>query len=294
MKLSSAIRNVMFGVAGAALNGCALTHSPVLFPSGPVGMDERNLMFAAIGLMLIVIVPVWIMVLWFAIRYRASNGRARYAPNWSYSGRIDLVIWLVPGLIVTALGYLIWTRTPRLDPYAQTAAGQGAPLTVQVVAEDWKWLFIYPQQDIASVNELVIPVGRPVRLQLTSDTVMNAFYVPGLAGQIYAMAGMRSSLNLRASKPAQLTGRNMQYSGYGFAAQRFAVKAVSRDAFDAWVATARNAPKTLNAATYADFSRPSANVPVTYYYGIEPGLFAKIVAKNAPAAMKRASAAESQ
>ena len=153
-------------------------------------------MLTAAGLMLLVIIPVYVMAFWFAWRYRASNGKARYLPDWGYSARIDFLIWLVPALIVIAVGSLVWIWSHRLDPYRPLAGGQA--LEVQVVAQDWKWLFIYPEQNIATVNELVFPSGRPFSLVITSDTVMNSFYVPPLGGQIYAMAGMETRLNLRA------------------------------------------------------------------------------------------------
>jgi cytochrome o ubiquinol oxidase subunit 2 len=263
-----------------ALSGCGLADSPVLDPHGPIALLERNLMLTAIGLMLIVIVPVFGLTFWFARRYRASNTRARYAPDWSYSPVIDAVVWLIPIAIVAILGYLLWTRTHALDPF-RPVAGNGPPLKVEVVAQDWKWLFIYPEQNIAAVNELVLPSGRPIQLILTSDTVMNSFYIPGLAGQIFAMAGMRTKLNLRADRPVVLRGRNTQYSGRGFADQHFLVRATSAARFDAWVAKARRSPKTLDAAAYAALAKPSKKVPVSYYSAVEPNLFAHIVAKYA-------------
>jgi len=272
------------------LSGCALAHMPVLDPHGAVALTERDLLFTAAGLMLIVIVPVWVLTFWVCWRYRASNTAAHYMPEWSYSAGVDAVVWLVPALIVGCIGYLVWTYTHRLDPYRPIAAAV-APLEVDVVAEDWKWLFIYPRQNIATVNELVFPSERPLSLKLTSDTVMNSFYVAGLGGQIFVMAGMRTELNLKADGPAQFVGRNTQYSGAGFAGfpeQSFAVRAVTSPEFDAWVAAAKRSPDSLDAATFATLEKPSGKVPKHYYSSVEPDLFARIIAKYAGPPMQHA------
>jgi cytochrome o ubiquinol oxidase subunit 2 len=265
-------------VAAAIASGCDATSIPVLDPDGPVALAERDLMLTAAALMLIVIVPVFVMAFWFARRYRASNDKARYEPDWAYSATLDAIVWLVPAAVVAVLGYLVWTRTHQLDPY-RPLAGAAAPLEIEVVAQDWRWLFIYPEQDIATVNELVFPAGRPLRLKLTSDTVMNSFYVAGLGGQIFAMAGMRTELNLRADAPAQFIGRNMQYSGKDFSDQHFAVRAETGPAFAAWVAQVRQSPLTLDTPTYASLAKQRGVMPVTHYSGIGAGLFAAIIAK---------------
>lgn len=291
MKLIPIGRRILAIAPLAALSGCGLTHFPVLAPHGIIALAERNLMFEVIGLMLIVAVPVFVLTFLFVRRYRASNTGGRYMPEWSYSLRLELLIWLVPTLIVAAIAYLVWSSTHTLDPYKSIARQD--PLKVQVVSEDWKWLFIYPAQHIATVNELVIPSNRPVRLMLTSDTVMDSFYIPGLVGQIYTMAGMRTQLNMRADGPVDLIGRNTQYSGRGFADQRFTVHATTKKGFDAWVAKVRRSPHRLDAATYAALAKPSTNVPVTYYASVEPGLFDHIIAefKGPPARQKVALAA---
>ena len=260
------------------LGGCSLKHFPVLSPDGPIASTERDLLFIAFSLMLIVVMPVFVMAAWFAWHYRASNRQARYEPEWSYSAGIDAVVWLVPTAIVIVLGVLVWTYTNQLDPYKPLASAK-PPLPIEAISLDWKWLFIYPQQHIAVVNELVIPSGRPISLKLTSDTVMDAFYVPGLAGQIYAMAGMQTRLHMLANAPAQFTGLNTQYSGSGFADQHFAVRAVREAVFDAWIKRVGRSPKMLNAATYARLEEPKAKVLVTYYSAVEPNLFDKVIAK---------------
>jgi cytochrome o ubiquinol oxidase subunit II len=276
---------------GAALmaGGCDLTIMPVLDPKGPIAIAERNLLVTAVVLMLIVIIPVFVMAILFAWRYRASNMQADYRPDWSYSARIDAVIWLVPALIVIALGVLLWSNTHRLDPYRKIDASVPS-LEIQVVAQDWKWLFIYPEQGIAAVNELVFPAGKPLSLKITSDTVMNSFFIPALGGQIYAMAGMRTELNLKADAPGKFAGRNTQYSGAGFADQHFQAFAASPEDFDAWVATARQARDRLDAETYRALAVPRRSHPVTYYSAVEPGLFDAIITKYTRAEGRRTGA----
>lgn len=267
-------------IAGAVLPcaGCDLTQFPVLDPKGPITLAERDFLFTAVVLMLIVIIPVFIMTFLFAWRYRASNSKARYAPDWSYSILTDAIVWLVPALIVIALGTLLWSKTHKLDPYKPIEAS-ARPIEVEVVAQDWKWLFIYPEQGIAVVNQLVFPSGTPLSLRLTSDTVMNSFFLPALGGQIYTMAGMQTRLHVLADAPGQFIGRNAQYSGSGFSSQHFQAIATSPEAFDAWVAKVKQSPETLNATTYRALAAPSSNHPVTYYSAVEPNMFQAIIAK---------------
>jgi len=196
---------------GAALlgSGCDARHAVLLDPKGPIALAQRDLLFDAFCVMLIVVIPVFVMAFLFARRYRASNTKAAYTPNWSYSGRIDAVVWLIPAVIVVALGTLLWRTTHKLDPYRPIDTAV-APLEVQVVAQEWKWLFIYPEQGIAVVNQLAFPSGRPLSLRITSDTAMSSFYIPALGGQIYAMAGMETRLHLLADAPGTFTGRNTQ------------------------------------------------------------------------------------
>jgi cytochrome o ubiquinol oxidase subunit 2 len=249
----------------------------VLNPKGPIADAERGLMIDAFTVMMLVVVPIIVMVFWFAWRYRA-RGNARYEPTWAYSVKVDAVVWLIPALIVIAVAVLLWRSTHKLDPYREIASAN-PPLDVQVVAQDWKWLFIYPEQGVASVNQLAIPAGRPISLRITSDTVMNSFYVPALAGQIYAMAGMQTRLQMLANAPGRFVGRNTQYSGGGFSDQFFEVLATEPADFDAWVAKARQAPAKLDAAAYAKLAEKSRLVPIAYYSGLEPRLFDSIIAK---------------
>ncbi|MBX9943536.1 MAG: ubiquinol oxidase subunit II [Reyranella sp.] len=280
--------------AGAALfaGGCDLRHSAVLDPKGPIALAQRDLLFDAFFVMLVVVVPVIVLTLWFAWRYRAGNTAATYAPKWSKSPRLEAFVWLVPSLIVVAVAVLVWRSTHKLDPYRPIASAQ-PPLEVQVVAQDWKWLFIYPEQGVATVNQLAFPSGRPLSLRITSDTVMNAFYVPQLAGQIYAMAGMQTRLQLLADAPGSFVGRNSMYSGDGFSDQFFEVVALAPADFDAWVVKVRQAPARLDAKSYPALAAKSQRHPVTFYSAVEPGLYDSIIAKYAhsghaqPAAARR-------
>jgi cytochrome o ubiquinol oxidase subunit 2 len=265
---------------GAVLlsSGCGLSDAPLLDPKGPIALAERDLLFTAVALMLIVIIPVFVLTFWFTWRYRASNSKARYDPDWSYSARIDAVIWLIPTLIVVALGVLVWINTHKLDPFKPLASAV-PPLEVEVVAQDWKWLFIYPAQEIAVVNQLVFPSQTPLSLKITSDTVMNSFFIPALGGQIFAMAGMETRLNLLADAPGRFVGQNTQYSGSGFSDQHFEAIAASQEDFDAWVAKVKQSPDRLDAATYRALALPSSKHPVTYYSAVERNLFHKIIAR---------------
>jgi cytochrome o ubiquinol oxidase subunit 2 len=278
---------------GAALfaTACDLRHSAVLDPKGPIALAERDLLRDAFYVMMLVIVPVIVLTLLFAWRYRASNTRVTYAPKWAESARLDAIVWLIPALIVVAVAVLLWRSTHKLDPYREIASST-PPLDVQVVAQDWKWLFIYPEQGIATVNQLAIPNGRPVSLRITSDTVMNSFYVPQLAGQIYAMAGMQTRLQLLADQPGKFVGRNSMYSGGGFSDQHFEVVSLAPADFDAWVAKAKQAPGKLDAASYTALAAKSRSNPIAYYSAVEPKLFDSIIMKyihahSAPVAAPR-------
>src|SRR5262245_14457807 len=265
----------MAAALAALAAGC--DRAVVLNPKGPIADAERGLIIDAFSVMMLVIVPVIVLAFIFAWRYRAGRN-ATYTPTWAYSAKVDAVVWLIPALIVIAVGVLVWRSTHKLDPYREIASN-APPLDVQVVAQDWKWLFIYPEQGIAVVNQLALPVDRPVSLRITSDTVMNSFYVPALAGQIYAMAGMQTRLQMLADQPGKFVGRNTQYSGGGFSDQHFEVLATSPADFDAWVAKAKQSTDKLDAATYARLAEKSRNNPIVYYSAVEPRLFDSIIAK---------------
>jgi cytochrome o ubiquinol oxidase subunit 2 len=279
VKLASRLRGTTAAAGAALLAGaCDLRHAAVLDPKGPIALAERNLLLDAFYVMMVVIVPIIVLTIWFAWKYRASNTDAEYAPTWSNSVKIDAFVWLVPTVIVIAVALLLWRDTHRLDPYRPIESKE--PTTeVQVVAQDWKWLFIYPEQGIAVVNQLVFPAGRPVSLRITSDTVMNSFYVPQLAGQIYAMAGMQTRLQMLADQPGTFVGRNSQYSGGGYSQQHFEVQAMSQADFDAWVARAKQGGTRLDATNYPALAAKSRANPITYYSAVEPKLFDSIIDK---------------
>ncbi|WP_353643298.1 COX aromatic rich motif-containing protein [Mesorhizobium sp. WSM2239] len=248
----------------------------MLDPAGPVSAATRELLFDAVGLMLIVVIPVFFLTAIVVWRYRTNNAGAAYAPDWDSSRMIEIGIWFVPLVIVIALGMMVWSRTHRFDPYRPIAATQ-PPLTVQAVALDWQWLFIYPQENVAAVNRLVFPAGRPLTIKITSDTVMNSLSIPALGGQIYAMAGMETKLNLLADRPGTFMGRNTMFSGDGFAAQQFSAEAVDAAGFDAFLADARAGGEMLGPSSFEALARPTIAGPVRLFSGVEPDLFHSIV-----------------
>jgi cytochrome o ubiquinol oxidase subunit II len=262
------------------LGGCSTIL--LLDPKGPIGESERSLIIAAIALMLIVLIPVFIMTFWFPRKYRADNTAATYMPKWSYSAKIDLFMWAVPIAIVTVLAMLAWTNTHALDPYKpiQSAA---KPITIEAVSLDWKWLFIYPDQNIATVNQITFPVKVPISFKLTSDTVMTSFFIPQLGSQMYAMGGMQTRLHLLADKPGTYAGQNNQISGRGYVNMHFKAHAVSREEFQAWVQEVGRSPEKLDLERYEKLTQPSAGYyPVTYFSAVKPDLFLYILRKYDP------------
>ncbi len=257
------------------LSGCNWT---LLDPKGQVGIEQKNLILIATGLMLLVVVPVIIMTLAFAWKYRASNKAATYTPDWSHSTKIELAVWIIPVIIIVALGYVTYVSTHKLDPY-RPLDSDVKPVQVDVVALDWKWLFIYPEQGIATVNTLVFPANTPVNFRVTSDAVMNSFFIPGLGGQIYAMAGMQTKLHLIADRNAEMDGISANYSGAGFTGMKFKAIATSQEDFDAWVSEVKKAPKQLEKAEYEALAKQSQNNPVELYSSVTPNLFQIIVDK---------------
>ncbi len=266
----------------ALLGGCDMV---VMNPAGDVALQQRNLVVIATVLMLMIVIPVIALVCLFAWRYRASNEAARYEPDWDHSAQLELVIWSAPLLIVICLGAVTWTGTHLLDPYrpiGRLAAGRpvpadAKPLEVQVVSLDWKWLFIYPEYGIATVNELAAPVDRPIRFRLTSSSVMNAFYVPTLAGMIYTMPSMETKLNAVINHPGDYAGFSSNYSGAGFSGMRFRFHGMDQAGFDAWVARNRASGATLSRATYLALEKPTEKVPVMRFASVAPGLFDAVV-----------------
>ena len=260
-------------VSLATLGGCT---EGVLDPRGPVASAERQILLNSLGIMLAIVIPTVLATLGVAFWFRASNERARYRPNFRYSGRLEMLVWSIPLMTVLLVGSVAWVSSYDLDP-PKPIASTAKPVTVQAVSLDWKWLFIYPEEGIASVNQLTIPVGTPVRFELTSSGVMNSFFVPQLAGQIYTMAGMVTRLNMRADYPGTYRGISANFSGDGFADMHFNVDAIPSDQFAQWVDLARRAGPELNAKTYADLARPSGAVAPFTYRAVATGLFNRIL-----------------
>ncbi|BEV12904.1 ubiquinol oxidase subunit II (plasmid) [Asticcacaulis sp. DW145] len=264
--------------AAVSLSGCDWA---LMDPKGPVGLAQKDLIILATLLMLIPVVPVIVMTLWFAWRYRASNTKATYDPNFEHSNRIEAVVWAIPTLIIIALGTVTWISTHQLDPHKKVEAAADkagvTPIEVQVVALDWKWLFIYPQYGIATVNEMAMPVGVPVHFEITSASVMNSFFIPQLGTQIYAMNGMQTHLSLRADHAGVYDGISANYSGFGFADMKFKAKAVDQTGFDAWVASAKASGQTLDAGAYKSLHQKSTLKAPAYYAAVQPALFTKVL-----------------
>jgi len=266
--------------AAAFLGGCS--HMPLFDPKGPIGDSQRFVIIVAFALMLIVVAPVFVMAFWFSRRYKASNAGATYAPKWSESGKIDLVVWLVPIAITIALGHLAWTKTFHLDPYRPIDVGV-EPINIEAISMDWKWLFIYPDYDIAVVNELAFPVDVPLSFRLTSETVMTSFFIPRLGSQIYAMAGMQTRLHLLADEPGTYAGQNQQYSGSGYSHMHFQAIATSREEFEAWVQKAKRAPLRLDMVEYERLATPTLGHPITFFSSVKPNLFEDVMSRFNPA-----------
>jgi cytochrome o ubiquinol oxidase subunit II len=260
----------------AALLVASCRQVGVLDPQGPIASAELLLLLNSTAIMLVVVVPVILATLGFAWWYRSSNPRASRSPDESYEGRLEFVLWSIPTLIVILLGGVIWIGSHQLDPRAPIPANTD-PLRVDVVALDWKWLFIYPDQRIAAVNQLVIPARTPVHFRLTSAAVMNSFFVPQLGSQIYTMGGMTTHLNLLADAPGEYPGFSANFSGDGFSDMRFIAKAVPAGDFNAWVTQVRGTGSALDDAAYAELAKPSQAVPPRSYRTVEPNLFERII-----------------
>jgi len=260
------------------LAGCGTV---VFNASGDVARQQGTLIVHSTLLMLLVIVPVLALIGIVAWRYRQSNRAATYTPEWDHSTQLELVIWMVPLLIIIALGAITWISTHTLDPYrpldrigkGRAVAADVKPLVVDVVALDWKWLFIYPEQGIATVNEMAAPVDRPIRFNITASSVMNSFFIPAVAGQIYAMPGMQTQLHAVVNEPGTYEGFSANYSGAGFSHMRFAFRGLDEVGFEQWVAQARSHSAPLDRPAYLQLEKPSENVPVAFYGQVDAGLF---------------------
>ena len=265
----------------AALAGC---NAVVMNPSGDIAKQQADLIIVSVALMLLIIVPVMILTVLFAWRYR-KNANAKYEPDWDHSTKLELIIWGAPLLIIIVLGLITWVSTHKLDPYRplerldehRPIPASTKPLEVQVVSLDWKWLFIYPEQGIASVNQLVTPIDTPIRFKMTSSTVMNTFYIPTLAGMIYTMPGMQTELNAVLNKPGNYQGLSANFSGDGFSHMKFAYKGVSTEEFNTWVQEMKANTAVLDRADYLVLEKPTAKEAVRHYGQVEPALFNRIL-----------------
>lgn len=254
------------------------TSVAVLQPRGTVGAQEKHLIIVALLLSMIVVIPVYVMLFGFAWRYRAGNKKARYQPDFDRSRLFESIWWGVPIAIISILGVITFHSSHDLDPF-KPLKSPAAAMTIQVVALDWKWLFIYPDENVASVNLVQLPVNTPVKFAITSDAPMNSFWIPQLGGQIYAMSGMETDLNLQASKSGDYQGVSANISGDGFAGMRFTARASSQAAFDDWIKSLREKPDLLTRQEYNRLAKPSQNDPVRYFGWTQAGLFDSIIAK---------------
>ena len=269
----------------SGLRWCALASLPLLLtachwavldPRGPVGQADRTILIDSLAIMLAIGLPTILATFAFAWWFRASNTRARYRPDWEFSGAIELVVWAIPAMVIILLGGVAWIGAHELDP-AKPLSQREAPVEIQVISLDWKWLFIYPQEGVASVNQLVVPAGVPLRFSLTSASVWNVFFVPQLGSMIYTMNGMRTQMNLQADEPGTFRGLSAHFSGDGFSDMHFAVRAVGADEFAAWVKATRGAGPTLDGAAYTALARQSTNLPPSTFGAVTPELFAQVV-----------------
>jgi cytochrome o ubiquinol oxidase subunit 2 len=268
----------------AGLAGCKMV---VMDPAGDIAVQQRDLLLLCTGLMLLIIVPVIALTLFFAWKYRASNKSATYDPDWHHSTRLEMAIWGVPMAIILILGSVTWVTSHTLDPYRpidrlgphRPVPANVKPLEVDVVALDWKWLFIYPEYGVATVNELAAPVDRPLAFKITASSVMNSFYVPALAGQVYAMPGMQTQLHAVINKPGTYEGLSSNYSGAGFSGMHFKFKGLQPADFDSWIAQARSGAGQLTRADYLKLAQPSSDEPVRRWASVDPELFQAVLAQ---------------
>ncbi|UDG80615.1 Cytochrome bo(3) ubiquinol oxidase subunit 2 [Candidatus Hartigia pinicola] len=259
------------------LSGCDIA---LINPKGAVGIKQKELIFITVGLMLIIVIPVIFMAFIFPIKFCASNKSSIYRPNWDHSNTIELICWIIPIIMIIILGTITWKTTHELDPYKPLVNNQ-KPVTIEVISTNWKWIFIYPEEGIATVNEIAFPANVPVNFKITSNSVMNSFFIPSLGSQIYAMAGMQTKLHLMANEPGTYKGFSASYSGKGFSNMKFhAIATLDRQGFDQWVKKVKTSLKSIDTIqTFNEVARPSINEPVTYFSAVKPNLYEDIVLK---------------
>jgi len=281
MSISRFTRGLLV-LTAALLSGC---NSVLLKPSGSIAAQQGHLIVQSTVLMLIIVIPVIVLTVVFAWRYRQSNSEATYTPDWDHSTQLELVIWAAPLLIIIALGALTWISSHTLDPFrplrrldaARAIPAGTRPLTIEVVALDWKWLFIYPEQGIATVNEVVAPIDVPINFKITASSVMNSFFVPALAGQVYAMPGMQTQLNAVINRVGEYEGFSANYSGAGFSGMRFKFKGTTADEFSQWVQSVKGTGQGLSKGGYQVLAQPSEREPVRRYSAVDAALYDAIL-----------------
>ncbi len=269
-------------ILGIFLNKYVGNHNMgVLNPKGLIANAEKNLLITTLNLMFIVVVPVFLMLFGFAWKYRASNTKAKYTPDWHSNQILEIICWIVPGTIVATLAVITWTSTHELDPFKPIISNT-KPITIQVVALDWKWLFIYPEEHIATVNYVLFPKNTPVNFQITSDAPMNAFWIPQLGTQVYAMSGMTAKLHLISHEEGVYKGLSTNFSGEGFSGMKFETHVTSYDEYIRWLNTVRGSPYSLTFEKYTQLARPTKNHSVEYYASTEENLYTRIIMKYMP------------
>lgn len=274
-RIKSLIAVILLGCAVLLLNGC---NAAILDPKGVTALEERNLILTALGLMMIVVIPTFIMTFIFARKYRISNTNANYDPTFTHSKIVEFICWGVPCVIIVILGTITWITTHKLDPY-RPLESKVKPLTIEVVALDWKWLFIYPEQKVATVNFVEFPANVPVNFRITADAPMNSFWIPQLSGQIYAMTGMQTKLHVMATQPGDYNGSGASYSGAGFSGMKFVARATNQNSFDQWVKQVKSSTSILTGAEYVQLAKPSEDNPVKYYASVREHLYDDIIMK---------------
>jgi cytochrome o ubiquinol oxidase subunit 2 len=273
------------GLSISALGLLGACHAVVLQPSGDVAAQQRDLLVAATLLMLLIIVPVMVAIVVVALRYRESNEDATYLPDWDHSTGLELLIWSAPLLVIICIGAITWLGSHTLDPYrpiarldrGQPVPANAQPLEIDVVAMDWKWLFFYPQYGVATVNQLALPTDRPIAFKITATSIMNSFYIPALAGQVYAMPGMQTQLHAVLNKPGTFDGFSANYSGAGFAGMNFKTLGMDAAGFDQWIGKVRGSQLQLTNANYLKLEKPSENVKPMAFSAYAPGLYDRIL-----------------
>ncbi|PPI86332.1 ubiquinol oxidase subunit II [Candidatus Pantoea edessiphila] len=271
------LQNLMLILCTSLLSGC---ESAVLNPKGQIALQQRSLILIAFCLMLIVVIPAIVMTILFAWKYRESNINATYSPDWSHSNKIEIIVWTVPIIIVLFLSVLSWKSTHELEP-SKPIVSTIKPIEIDVIALDWKWLFIYPKQNLATINQIAFPVNTPINFKITSNSVMNSFFIPQLGSQIYAMAGMETKLNLIANEPGVYNGISANFSGPGFSDMKFkTIVTKNNEDFAKWITKVKKSNNKLdNMNIFESIALPSENNPVKYFSVIDPDLFLHVIDK---------------